>query len=147
MPNAPDHLIASFVFEADFLLGPRVALGRSSAGERRMVPILGGHFAGPSLRGKVLPGGADWQVLRDDGVLELDARYVLAIDDGSLIEVRNRALSVLASDKHQEPYVRCAPVFAAPSDGPHAWLNRTIFVGTLARADRTSVRVAVYKLL
>jgi hypothetical protein len=140
-------LSASFVFEAEFLLGPRLTLGQTKDGERRLVPILGGRCEGPRLRGEVLPGGCDWQLLRADGVLELDARYVLALDDGALIEVRNRAISVLPRERSERPYVRCVPVFAAPSDGPHAWLNRTIFVGTLARAERTGVRVAVYELL
>ena len=56
------------------------------------MPITGGEFAGPQLRGKVLPGRADWQILRGDGVAELEARYTLRTDDGALIYVRNHAL-------------------------------------------------------
>ena len=56
------------------------------------MPITGGEFSGPDIRGKVLPGGADWQLIRDDGVSELEARYTLSTDDGATIHVRNLAL-------------------------------------------------------
>ena len=56
-----------------------------------MVPITGGTFEGPRLKGKVLPG-ADWQIVRPDGVLELEARYALETDDGALISMVNRCL-------------------------------------------------------
>ena len=67
-------------------------LGDVGKGRRRIVPISGGEFSGPVLRGTVLPGGADWQIMRSDGVAELEARYTLRTDDGALIDVRNVAL-------------------------------------------------------
>jgi hypothetical protein len=75
-------------------------VGAVPLGTRTIAPIEGGHFAGPEgprpdaprLLGKVLPGGGDWQLLRGDGVLELDLRVTLATDDGALVEMRSFGL-------------------------------------------------------
>jgi hypothetical protein len=63
--------------------------GRCQNGTRRIVNILGGTFEGPKLKGKVVPGGADWQIIRKDGFTEVDARYTLQTDSGRLIYVSN----------------------------------------------------------
>ena len=68
----------------------------------RIIPIAGGDFYGPQIRATVLPGGADWQVLRHDGVAELEARYTLRCDDGALIYVRNHGL------RHGPPEIMAA---------------------------------------
>jgi Protein of unknown function (DUF3237) len=81
-----------FVFAARVTVDRPLELGDVGKGGRRIVPITGGEFAGPRLRGKVVPGGADWQIVRHDGVAELEARYTLQTDDGALIYVRNHAL-------------------------------------------------------
>jgi len=80
-----------FVFAAHVTVDAPLDLGDVGKGGRRIIPISGGDFVGPHLRAKVLPGGADWQVLRTDGVAELEARYTLRTDDGALIYVRNLA--------------------------------------------------------
>lgn len=84
------------LFELDVEVGPPQSVGRTEAGERRCVPILGGRLRGKRdgqmLSGRILPGGADWQVLRPDGLADLDARYMLATDDGAQIEVWSRGL-------------------------------------------------------
>src|SRR5579862_9020454 len=68
-------------------------IGAVPHGTRRTVPITGGDFEGPRLRGFVLPGGsADWLLLRADGVLELDLRATLRTDDGALISMRSFGL-------------------------------------------------------
>src|SRR6202046_1390784 len=81
-----------FIFAARVAVDTPLDLGDVGKGGRRIVPITGGEFSGPRLRGVVLSGGADWQVLRSDGVAELEARYTLRTDDGALIYVRNHAL-------------------------------------------------------
>jgi len=81
-----------FIFAAHVLIDQPLDFGDIGKGGRRIVPIVGGEFSGPRMRGKVLPGGADWQILRNDGVSELEARYTLRTDDGALIHVRNLAL-------------------------------------------------------
>ncbi len=67
-------------------------LGDTPLGRRRIIGITGGQFFGERLSGRVLPGGADWQVIRGDGVADLDARYTLETSDGALIYVRNKGI-------------------------------------------------------
>ena len=88
--EAPPAL--EFVFAAHVTVDRPLDLGDVGRGGRRIVPITGGEFFGPRLRGQVIPGGADWQIVRTDGVAELEARYTLETDDGALIYVRNHAL-------------------------------------------------------
>lgn len=133
-----------FLFEARVAVAPPLVIGKSSHGLRRIVPILGGHCAGPRLQGEVLPGGADWQFLRPDGVWSLEARYTIRANDGALIQVVNRGLrhgppEVLErifrgeTVSPDEYYFRSAAEFEAPLGGPHEWLNRGIVVGTAER--------------
>ena len=64
---------------------PAQEIGTSSLGQRRIIPIEGGEFEGPKLRGTVLPGGADWMLVRPDGVAQINVRMTLQTDDGDLI--------------------------------------------------------------
>jgi hypothetical protein len=73
-------------------LGPIATVGSTPRGHIRMVAILGGTFAGPEARGRILPGGADWQELRRDGALEIRAHYLLETDDGAIIEVKSEGV-------------------------------------------------------
>ena len=79
------------LFELEVEIGVPQSAGRTESGERRCVPITGGRVHG-RLNGKVLAGGADWQVLRPDGMADLDARYMLKVDDGAIVEVWSRGL-------------------------------------------------------
>jgi hypothetical protein len=128
---------------------PRV-LGRIAGGERRIIDILGGEVAGPRLAGKVLPGGADWQIVQDDGTAVLEARYTIETGDGALVYVRNlgyrhgppEVLAAIARGEAVDParyYFRTTPTFetAAPA---LAWLNRTVAV---CSAVRTRDRVII----
>ena len=86
-----------------------------------------GSFAGPrGLRGTVLPGGADRQLLRLDGVKELDALDEMRTEDGAVIMLRNRAL--MDDSRTSARYARSVLRLSAP-EGPHGWLNRRVFVG------------------
>ena len=118
-------------------------LGQTLAGERRIVPIAGGEIDGPNLRGEILPGGADWQVLCADGTALLEARYTVRTDDGALVYVRNLGLrhgpaAVLERIQRGEAvdpaeyYFRSTPRFEA-GDARYAWLNRILAVGSGAR--------------
>jgi hypothetical protein len=163
-----------FAFEARVEVAPPLVIGPTPHGERRMVPILGGVFEGPGLRGRILAGGADWQILRPDGVTELYARYLMETDSGAIIQVINRGLrhgpgevmERLRSGLPVDPsryYFRASTVFEAPqaaaaeapgefavtSPGtPHefAALNRSIFVATGERHP-AQVVVRFWKLL
>jgi hypothetical protein len=141
-----------FAFALSVGVAPALEVGQTQAGRRRVIAITGGAVAGPRLSGIVLPGGADWQVIRGDGVAELEARYTLRAADGALIGVVNRGLrhgpeAVMRKLIAGEPvdpgayYFRCTPVFetAAPA---HLWLTRTVFVASGARhPDRVEIAV------
>ena len=114
----------AFIAEADVRVGEPLDLGDIARGRRRIVPITGGEFIGPQLRAKVLPGGADWQVLRSDGVAELEARYTLATDDGVLIAVRNLAL------RHGPPGVLAALAAGQPVDAAAYYFRGATFFET-----------------
>ena len=98
-----------FIFAVHAIVDVPLDLGDVGKGGRRIVPIIGGDFSGPRLRGQVLPGGADWQILRTDGVAELEARYTLSTDDGALIYVRNIAF------RHGPPEAMAALAAGRPS--------------------------------
>lgn len=132
------------VYEAVFDLEPMMMLGQGPLGERRIVPISGGVFAGPRLKGKVVPGGADRQLMRKDGAHMLNALYELQTDDGAVITVNNRVLI----DKRLDgtPYAFSNIDTTAP-EGPHDWLNHLVFVGTLhSMAPQPKVLIRVYSL-
>ena len=78
---------ASFRLEVEVI--PPVALDQQSMGPVRLVQVTGGRVLG-SLQGRILPGGADWQTLLPDGTIEIEARYLLELDDGARIELQNR---------------------------------------------------------
>lgn len=85
---SPGERIASaFLCRIDVEVGPLVRVGPGPYGERRFVPITGGQVDGPAMTGAVVPGGADWQIARVDGVLDIEAHYSLLLDDGARVEV------------------------------------------------------------
>ena len=113
-------------------------VGPTLTGERRIIPITGGRFEGAQMRGEIIPGGADWQIVAADGTALLEARYTLRTDDGALIYVRNtglrhgppEVLAAIARGEQVDPtkyYFRAAPVFET-GDKKYAWLNRIICV-------------------
>jgi Protein of unknown function (DUF3237) len=121
-------------------VGAPMEIGNVPGGRRRIIPIEGGTFEGPKLRGTVLSGGADWQIVRPDGLSELDTRYVLKTDAGELIYIQNAGIrhappeitKKLLAGEDVDPslvYFRTVPTFetAAPN---LQWLTRSIFIGT-----------------
>jgi uncharacterized protein DUF3237 len=142
-------------FEVRVQVAAPLQVGQTPQGLQPVVPILGGTVDG-RIRGRVVPGGADWQVERADGVLEAEARYELELDDGTLVSVVNRGLRRAAPDVMRrlaagelvdpaEYYFRTTPTFRAPA-GPHEWLNRSVFVGRGGRRP-DSVSISVFELL
>ncbi len=114
-------------------------LGAVPHGTRSIIPVTGGNFEGPRLRGKVLSGGGDWLLLRDDGVLELDLRITLETDDHALIHMTFQGLrhgppeviAALSRGEVIDParyYFRTLPRFETSTEG-YAYLNRIITVG------------------
>ena len=76
------------LFTLDVDLGPMQDIGEGPNGYRRIIPITGGRFEG-RISGDILPGGADWNLVRPDGTVHLWARYTLRADDGALIMITN----------------------------------------------------------
>ena len=108
-------------------VGPLVSLGNAPRGERRYVPLGGGTVCGPELNGTLVEGGVDWQLQRTDGVLEIEAHYVLRLEDGALVEVTSSGL------RHgpAEIMARLASGEAVPSD---AYFFRTLIRFTTGAA-------------
>lgn len=111
-----------------------------ASGERRIINITGGEFDGARLKGKVLQGGADWQVIRADGVAQLEARFTMQTHDGALLYVKNfgfrhgapAVIARLFSGEVVDPaqyYFRMTPLIET-GDARYAWLNSLIMVGS-----------------
>ncbi len=113
-----------FVMQLRVNIGAPVWVGETPAGKRQSIPITGGTFEGPRLRGTVLAGGADYQLIQKDKN-NLEAIYNIRTDDGVNIHVRN--IGVIGQDEGR-PYFFTAPHFEAPQDSPYAWLNLPIYV-------------------
>lgn len=142
-----------FTIEAE--LEAVVTLGRTPYGERRFVGITGGTVKGPKLNGRILPGGADWQIVRSDGAADIQARYLIESDRGAHIVVNStglrhgppEVLEKLAKGDKVDPalyYFRTVMRFET-ADPTLNWLNRTL---ALARGQREarSVRLDVYEV-
>jgi len=123
-------------------VGEPVDVGAVPGGRRRLVPIIGGTFegyGGLTVKGRILPGGSDTQLIHADGLTEADARYTLETDRGQLILVRNRGLRHAPADVMQEllagrrvdplrVYFRTTPTFETAAPELQV-LTRSIFVG------------------
>ena len=125
-------LTSTLLWTAFVEVGDRIDLGPSRGGHRFKVPILGGSFVGgpdhTALSGTVLGGGSDRQMLRPDGVRELCATYDLETKDGAVLALVNRV--TVDESRSPERYAMSVMEVSAP-DGPHAWLNRRVIIGTL----------------
>lgn len=121
-----------FAFEETVTLGKVVEVGKTVRGERRIIPITGGHFEGPRIKGEVMPGGWDWQLTRADGCTDVKADYFLKTDDGAVINVVNTG-EICPGEKGAPAPVRTHPVFEPPL-GKYEWLGQQSFVGTLGMA-------------
>jgi len=123
--------------QLEFALQLRVTIdgaytvGETERGKRMVIPITGGTFEGPLMKGTILPGGADYQMANADGTrTELEAIYSIKTDDGIYIHVRNRGLVCDGKDAQGNPYYyfKAAPQFEAPKNSRYAWLNNALFV-------------------
>ena len=115
------------------------SVGETPLGGRRILYVKRGSFAGPRVRGEVLPGGVDWVLVRKDGVSQLDVRITLRSEDGSLIFADYRGIADIPPDVRTriskgedappaQYYFRINPVFETASE-KLAWLNRLIAIG------------------
>lgn len=153
--HAPDGTAPELQFAFRILLrfdpGPRLRFEPAyRVGKRGYVAVEGGDVTGPRLSGRVLPrSGGDWPWFSPGGLVDFEAHYQLEASDGTPIYIHNRGIAwsapqVLARIEAGEPvapqetYCRVTPRFEAP-EGPHEWLNRTVFVGKGERRGAHSV--------
>ena len=118
-----------FAMQLRVTLGQAYGIDNTQHGRRTVIPITGGTFEGPHLRGTIVNGGADYQ-LNTETRTELEAIYCIKTDDGTYIHVRNRGIIANGKDANGNPsfYFRAAPQFEAPVDSPYGWLNNALFV-------------------
>lgn len=136
-------------------LGEIVEAGTTPYGGRRVIEILGGRVEG-KVRGKILPGGADWQIIRSDGVADIQARYVIEADSGARVLVTSNGLrhgppeilAAIARGEKVDPslyYFRTVMRFEV-SETALDWLNRTIGIA-LGERERLAVKLDVFEVL
>lgn len=135
-------LALNYVMRIDVDLAEPYDVGKVPDGYRRVLPIVGGTFSGERLRGTVISGGADWNMVRSDEVMTLRAEYLLKTDDGILIGIHNQGMvrgalgrmdEVTAASDHIDAsglYTRMSSRYEAP-EGAYDWLNKSIFVGVM----------------
>lgn len=129
----------AYVMELRVTLGQTFGVGRIAVGERLVIPITGGTFEGPDIKGEVLSGGADYQVVhKAEGRTDLEAIYNIRTDDGVTIHVRNRGIIAPGG------YFYCSPTFEAPLDSRYAWLNNAIYVCRPSGFENGAIRLKVW---
>lgn len=140
-----------YVFTITARIGEVISAGETGVGVRRIIPVIGGEVRG-AVNGKVLPSGADFQVIRPNELIELEAKYAFETDDGATVYVENRGLrfgpvELMHKLKRGEPvdpkliYFRTVPRFET-GHGQYKWLMQHIFVASAARhADRVVMDV------
>jgi len=150
------ELQTEFLFEMEGNYLERLDLGPTPHGRRIIVRIAEGRFNGPKLKGEVLPGGADWLLIRPDGAGEIDVRVTLRTDDGHFIYTYYRgfcnALPEVWQRRAQKPqdvdpfetYIRTALFFETSSE-KYSWLNNLMAIG-IGELKSTGVAYAVYSI-
>lgn len=138
IPQAPG---LEFAFEVRAQVADPLVVGELPNGTRRIIDILGGTAEGSGINGVILPGGADWQMIRrEDGFTDIDARYTIETDSGSIIYVTNIGIRHAPPDVMQrlnagetvdqsDIYFRAVPKFET-GDPELEWLMRSIFIST-----------------
>ena len=144
-----------FFADLSVQVGAPIEVGRTPRGLRRMIPITGGQARGEGWTARVLPGGADYQVVVSDTLAELEAHYVLETDAGDRIYVHNHAIrqapaeitARLVRGETVDPaqvYFRCWPALET-SSGALGWINERLFVGSGVRRPQ-QVEMGFYLL-
>lgn len=122
-PAAPE---LEFVVQLHVTIGQAYSVGKTTHGTRTIIPITGGTFEGPNIKGEVLPGGADYQISdANTGHTEVEAIYCIRTDDEVTVHVRNSGIIHMSREGQ---YFTCTPKFEAPADSKYSWLNNRIFI-------------------
>ena len=152
----PDPIGFEWLMDAQVQVSRPIQIGNIPSGFHQGVPIGDGWFAGPRLRGSVIGGATDWQLIQDDGIAMLDVSGAMLTDDGITIRVSSKGMrhgspevmARLAAGEVVPPseyYMRAVAHFDAPQ-GPYDWLNKSLFVSWGERyADK--VVIHYYRVL
>lgn len=124
-------------------LGESQVVGDVPEGRLVIIPIVGGTFQGPRLRGSICLGGADWNVATSPTAVHLLARYWLKTDDGHVIAVENEGFWDSARD---EGVLRTTPRFQCDKNGPYAFLTTGCYTGELRGGEGQSVDIDLWTL-
>lgn len=156
-PSNPTQPSLELLMHVSAALGEPHDLGETPYGHRRVVPIVGGSIHGPRLQAEILPGGADWQLIRPGGWVDVEARYTARSASGELIsilsagvrhgppEVMRRLLAGESPEPHEYRF-RTAMRFETAEEGELGWLNHIIAVASAIR-DPAAVLIDVYEVL
>ena len=119
-----------FALQLKVTLGQAFSIENTQHGRRTVIPITGGTFEGPDIKGAIINGGADYQLANAQGRTELEAIYCIKTDDDVYIHVRNRGIIAGGQDADGKPtfYFKAAPQFEAPADSKYGWLNNALFI-------------------
>ena len=119
-----------FALQLKVTLGQAFSIENTQHGRRTVIPITGGTFEGPGIKGTIINGGADYQLANAQGRTELEAIYCIKTDDDIYIHVRNRGIIAGGQDADGKPtfYFKAAPQFEAPAHSKYGWLNNALFV-------------------
>ncbi len=124
-------------------LGEARVVGRTPEGVLTIIPITGGSFEGPRLKGRVCAGGADWNTARSETICRAHARYWIETDDGAVISVENEGDIDTA---RKDAVIRTTPRFRCDLAGRYAFLAKDTFAGELRAGAQGSVDIIIYRL-
>jgi hypothetical protein len=141
-PAQDDKLQSEFLLDLTLEAQTPQNLGAAGGG-RLIVPVSGGTFTGPRLKGTVVPPGGDWIVQRPDGSRILDVRILLQTDDGQKIYVSWRGIATTSSGGALT--ARISPIFETAA-AKYAWLNNVVAVGVY-RPDSGKIAYRIYQIL
>ena len=145
----------TFLFKANIKVSNPIEVGDVGIGIRRIIPIIGGTVEGESINGSILLGGADYQIIRYDGVTEALAQYVIETNDGVPIYVVNKGYrhgpkeiidKIISGEQVPDGsyYFRTTPTFETSSDR-YAFLNKMIIIGEGIRRPN-DVEISFYQV-
>jgi hypothetical protein len=137
-------LEAELVLELTAELGETQEVGATPKGFLRLIPITGGKFSGPNIKGKILLGGYDWNTVVNENITHVFAKYAIQTEDGVNISVENEGY---LNTKEQNALIITSPKFQV-QEGKYDWLNSGVFVGSLqgGASEKPSVNIKIYKL-
>ena len=136
-------LEAELIFALHVEVGAPIFVGETGEGKLVIIPITGGSFTGETLRGRVLPGGADWSRQLPDGVAHVHARYWIETDDGAIISVENEGFY---NQNRADAVIRTTPRFTCDINGKYAFLARDVYAAELCSGGENAVDIRVYHL-